>query len=70
MRRLQNGAERLGGVAGWAWGQVMALGLTKRTRDLTRLHRALQAHPPGAPREDDLGRTVARVRQLMGERVT
>jgi mitochondrial fission protein ELM1 len=70
MRRLQNTAEGWGGVAAWAWGQVMALGVTKRTRDLTRLHRALQAHPPGAPREDDLGRAVARVRQLVGERVT
>jgi mitochondrial fission protein ELM1 len=69
-RRLQRWAEGRRGLAGWAWEGVMALGIAKRTRDLTRLHRALHARPPGATGADDLARAVARVRQLVRERLT
>lgn len=70
MRRLQRWAERQRGPARWAWDVVMSLGVTKRTRDLTRLHRALEGKPPGTTGDDDLARAVARVRQLVDERLT
>jgi hypothetical protein len=60
------------------WDRLVDLGLIKRTRDLTRVHRALQARHPsagladatGARPPDDLARAVARVRQVMRERAT
>ena len=46
----------------------MELGLIKRMRDLTRVHRVVEARGEGAGAPDDLERAVARVRQLVRER--
>jgi uncharacterized protein len=69
MRRFQRLAERRG-LVGLVWDGLLTLGVIKRTRDLTRLHRALEGRGPEARTDDDLARAVARVRQLMGERLT
>ena len=67
-RRLQRWAERRGGWVGRGWEALVTLGLVKRTRDLTRLHRALEARRAEPP--DDLARAVERVRRLVAERPT
>jgi hypothetical protein len=47
------------------------LALVTRTRDVTKVHRALETRAPaGAAPLDDLARAVARVRQLVRERLT
>jgi mitochondrial fission protein ELM1 len=69
MRRFERLAQR-SRLVRYAWDSLMTLGLIKRTRDLSRLHRALQARAPGTNPGDDLTRAVERVRQLVGGRVT
>ena len=69
MRRFERLAGR-SGVVRRVWNGLMTLGVIKRTRDLSRLHRALQARAPGTTPGEDLARAVERVRQLVGERVT
>jgi mitochondrial fission protein ELM1 len=71
-RRLQHRLEGRPDCIGRGWARLVELGLVKRTRDLTRVHRALQARGPAeaAGPSDDLARAVARVRQLARERLT
>jgi hypothetical protein len=52
------------------WDGLVDLGLIKRTRDLTRVHRVVEARGAAPPAPDDLERAVARVRQLLRERPT
>jgi mitochondrial fission protein ELM1 len=55
---------------GRLWDRLVGLGLIKRTRDLTRVHRVVEAREVGTAAPDDLERAVARVRQLVRERPT
>jgi hypothetical protein len=55
---------------GRLWDRLVGLGLIKRTRDLTRVHRVVGAREPHSRPPDDLARAVARVRQLARERST
>jgi hypothetical protein len=55
---------------GRLWDRLVGLGLIKRTRDLTRVHRVVGAREPDSRPPDDLARAVARVRQLARERST
>ena len=70
-RRVQRWVERR--QARWAtglWDRLVDLGLIKRTRDLTRVHRVVGARGPDPSPPDDLERAVARVHQLVRERPT
>jgi len=61
------GADRRPDWAARLWDRLVDLGLIKRTRDLTRVHRVVAARGPDSRPPDDLERAVARVRQLAGE---
>ncbi len=69
-RRSVRGTVRQQDWVGRLWDRLLDLGLIKRTRDLTRVHRVVEAREAGSPRPDDLARAVARVRQLARERPT
>ena len=55
---------------GRLWDRLVDLGLIKRTRDLTRVHRVVEARAVGTGAPDDLQRAVVRVRRLVRERPT
>ena len=67
-RRSVRGTVRQQDWIGRLWDRLVELGLIKRMRDLTRVHRVVEARGEGAGAPDDLERAVARVRQLMRER--
>ena len=67
-RRSVRGTVRQQDWIGRLWDRLVELGLIKRMRDLTRVHRVVEARGEGAGAPDDLERAVARVRQLVRER--
>jgi hypothetical protein len=69
-RRSTRGSPRQQDWIGRLWDRLVDLGLIKRARDLTRVHRALTGRRADVPGSDDLERAVARVRQLVRERPT
>jgi hypothetical protein len=70
-RRSARGTVRPQDWIGRAWDRLVDLALVTRTRDVTKVHRALETRAPaGAAPLDDLARAVARVRQLVRERLT
>jgi mitochondrial fission protein ELM1 len=66
-RRLQRWVEPRQDWTTRLWDRLVDLGLIKRTRDLTRVHRVVEARGAASGAPDDLERAVARVRQLMRE---